>query len=258
MNTRRHNIVPPASLVAEVRSGGSVVVCRSGAIAGARVHFTAPTGQGFTGEHSEPLVNGQAYLAPVDRFDRFWVTWASPLPTSPESLELLVIDCAQPVVVLNTTKAGGFRSHAVGGATIAEIQGPAATTLYTDAAPGQGLFLDSTLSVSVPRGFIGGGIVADEAIKVTIFARLAPSTSTFWCQLAQWECDQADELGKFSASFEFGGQTKFRTTSTFIRSGATLLPWPAFGLRLDVIPLTGGPPVVANNVRWALYERTEA
>lgn len=254
MNTRRYSIVPPASFKNEVRVSGTVVVCKGGAVAGARIHFADPSAQGFAGEASEFLVNGEAYLAPQDGFERFWITWADPLPTSRENLELVVIDCAQPVVVLNAARKPGFRCHPVGGAIVVEIL--ANTTLYQDVAPGNAVFGNSQLYAYVERGAIGGGVRADQAYTATFYERLDPSSSIYWGELMRFEVGVADALGKFSCSFEHGGRTAFQIAGSGIRNGPILMPWPAFGLRLDIVPTTG-VPLSIGDVRWTLYERAE-
>jgi len=64
----------------------------------ARIHFDAPSIDN-TADSGEPLVNGEAYLAPNGTFREFWITYPSMTISqiiSAERTKLIVLDCAIP------------------------------------------------------------------------------------------------------------------------------------------------------------------
>jgi len=254
MRARNHSILFTSNTqTVYVQSKGSVVTVFGGAWVGMRIHFRDPKDAGYVGEFSLPLIDGESYFGPREEgFDGFWITNET-IPTTGVKVEVQVLDCAQPVVNVGRASRGGFRTHRLGGATIAEATvAGGAVSLYADATVGStGAPNDTDAWCFWPRGFIGGGARAIGTFNVVAWQHLNGAGSML-AEYARWTCDTTDIGGTYaSCSFEFGGESYHKLTASSTRSPAGLLPWPAFGLTLQIIPLTD-----CTDVRWLLYERT--
>lgn len=250
-------LAPATNQTTEVVRSGSVVVCRGGAWPGQRIHFAPPSAQGFQGEQSEPLINGEAYFSPNGKFERFWIYSETP-PTSGEKIELLVLDCAEPVVNLTREVGRGWKQHKVGGANIASADvGTGEVVLYADTALGAAGQVNVTDTPHYwPRGYIGGGIQFVQASNnaiVTLWQHLNPN-GTRLAEICKWDLNQNDQRGIYrSCSFEMGGRNNFSSSGTATRNGPGMIPWPLFGLTLTFTPLV----IDATDIQWLLYERSE-
>jgi hypothetical protein len=256
MKTRNHSILTAGAGTYHIRSNGSVVVCKDGAWPGMRIHFRSPTSQGFTGESSHYVIDGETYIAPDGQFEEFWITTET-VGTTPKLLELMVVDCATPVVQLGRSGAGGWTSHRVGGGTIAEVEQTAGlVTLYADGAlggTGSPARLDASNSWS--RGYIGGGCtgVTADSYRVTFWQHL-DHAGTVLAEMLRFDVAVADAGGtNKSCSFEHGGRTAYHAAGSGIRGTGPLIPWPLYGLTVKIEALVSD----TTDFTWMLYNRSE-
>jgi len=253
-----YQITPAASLVKEYKGSMSVLKCVSGAYPGLRVHWEEPTAQPYTGENSEQLVNGEAFIAPGGHVDSFWITSGAYKPTVAADVVFWTLDCASPVVVLNSNPQPGAAAHVLKSENLGLVEvATGLLTPYTDAQP-SGTGLDgTTMSVPISRRYVGGALRATSAaggtLNVALWARVRPNADE-WAEFARWDLTQQDlSATYYSCMFEVGGRSNFSATGTNIRNGPLLLPWPPFGLKLTVQCTVGS----FADVTYALYERTE-
>ncbi len=252
-----YRVVPAANLSKKFDGPVSMVKVLAGAFPGARIHWTAPTSQSYTGQESELLVNGECYIAPGGKAERFWITAPAAIPTAAGELFLRAFDCSSPVVVLNATADRGGEAHMVGRGNDPLIEvAEGAIALYTDArVDGSGLE-ETAYEIPLSRGYIGGSLsaagAAAQELHVWLEARVNPTSNTYWAELARWELTALDKNSRYGCCFEVGGTATFRTTATYIRNGPTILTWPAFGMRLRVQAITGD----FTDVEWNLHERS--
>lgn len=236
-------ITPNANMVKRIPHAGSVVVCLSGAWQSYRIHWTKPQpgGIGLNNEdrtlQSEQLVNGEAYVAPEGNFREFYITTGPGLSSPVEDIELRVIDAALPVVVLNSRRFDGFRTHTMAQQALS-LTHPITQTIYTTSAqendPAFGEIRLTSRGQTIPRGWIAGGFWASTPVIVRAYANLDASSVNEWAEIARWFADSADGKGKFSASFEQGARTVFNGTGTYTYNGPGLVAWPARGLQLTI------------------------
>ncbi len=228
MKSKSIRIIPTVSMVRQVRTAGSVVVCKSGGWPGYRIHWQPPQPGADNSETSEPLVNGEAYVCPTGSFRDFWITTESVIAhaVTPQHIDLRVIDVAAPVVVLNPRKFDGARSEVVWTQNIALLAHPGTATPYSQNLQPTTSDLynqaNGGVGCAIPRGFIVGGISAAVGYIARLWGR-ADASDTYWYLIQQFTVATADAAGRYSCAFDTSGDL-----------GPLLLGWPPYGLRLTI------------------------
>lgn len=261
MKATRFLIEPTVNLKREIPASGMLVRVIAGAHPSMRLYFDDPGEEQTASQIGQVIRNGGVYF-PGDgaTFVRFWLrgqTLHGPAASSQERLVLEVIDCATPVVLLNSDQGAGWRFHWVGGANdVTEHLQSTAFSIYQDNAWGATGIIDDPLTADyVPRGYIGGGVQADVPFTVTLLQHLTKN-ATKKVELARWTASQKtvndgiDWL--YGVSFENGGQPRVDAALTVPLGGSTLLPWPLFGLSISITVGAGAP---MENMTWLLYSR---
>lgn len=252
-------VEPTLTLKKTCEYTGQVVRVVSGAWPSLRIYFQDPGTEGVPGEVGMPVVNGECYFPRnTDTFDRFYLrgqTLQAPNSTGDgqERLVLEVFDCVQPVHVLNHGRGAGWKFHYIaGGNSLVEIVPAATSVLYADNQWGATGIIDDPKSFDyVPRGYIGGGITANQSFNVYILQHLTKN-ATRKCELARWKADALSIVpgDGYGVSFEMDGQPKVSSVKSVAQSGATLLPWPLFGMTI-VVEAIGD----ITDLQWLLYSR---
>jgi len=257
LNSKMVSFLPDATKPVYQQIKGSVVVCKGGACPGSRIHFSPPS-LDLTADDGEPLVNGEAYFAPQGVFSEFWIE--SPPMTlgqilANERIKLLVLDCADPVVVLNDLRGAGYKYHCFNSGQVAEITfASGGLTLYDDGAPQMPELTDTTSSMWSSRGWIGGALVCTNPQPYRVVFSEYIDGAGNKAELSRLFVNQADNFGRFSCSFAFGMQNTFSGGGSIIRNGAIFMPYPPRGLRVDIVPTVGD----LGQTNWFLYERNHA
>lgn len=259
MKTRRVVIDATLNMKREIKLQGSLVRVISGAWTSMRISFDRPPSDDpFPTSDASPVVNGECYFpSDKDTFDSIWIsnqTLQGPqgFPAG-DSLVLEIFDCVTPVVQLNNRAGAGWRFHWVNGfQSVVEIVPTATSILYQDNNWGAtGTLDDATGQEFVPRGFIGGGVTANQTFNLYILQHLTKN-GTRRCEYARWKADTLSIVGGdgYGVSFETDGQPKVNSTKTVSQSGATLLPWPLFGITI-IIEAIGD----ITDLQFLLYSR---
>lgn len=248
------------STVFPIKAHASVVVCKSGAWPGMRISFRAPTAQNSPSDDSYPMINGEAYTFREGTFDIFWISYPADMPATWDNLVLEVLECATPVILLNNQSGRGWRYKLLSeSGNTANLIDTASVDIFADGAPGAGHDLtDTSKATFMPRGYLGGGMRCTVgAFEVHIYQFLN-SVGTIQAQLAHWVVNAVDSAAIFSMTFE-SGASRLWDTGIAARAayGPILIPWPAYGIRIEVKNISGLTFNVGN-LKWLIYERTES